>query len=89
MSHYNKFWTNHTDKFLHFFAGFVIYLFAVGITKIVVTAFSIVLAVAIAKELYDYLIKRSRFDFWDIVATMLGAGVAQLSMVLLEKLTYG
>lgn len=88
MSHYNKFWTNHSDKFLHFFAGFVIYLFAIGITKSLTSAFSIVLAVAIAKELYDVLVKKTRIDFFDIVATMLGGGAAQLSMFLLEKLTY-
>jgi hypothetical protein len=83
---YNWFWTNHTDKFLHFAAGFVIYLIAIGIVKSIISAMSIVLAIAVGKELYDVVIKQSKFDILDAIATLLGGGVAEVIFYLLQRI---
>ena len=82
---YNWFWTNHADKAIHFGIGAFIYFVAIGVTKSIVAALVIVLAAAIAKELYDKFIKKTAIDIFDILATLLGGGAAAITFYLLQR----
>lgn len=65
------------DKLLHFFYGFfVFYLTAILVSNI--AALGITLGVAILKEASDLCIKRTRFDWVDIVFTLLSGSLITL-----------
>ncbi len=57
------------DKLLHFIAGVVIFLIANCFMGFAIIP---VIVIAIGKEVYDLKVKKSRMDFWDIVATVAG-----------------
>jgi hypothetical protein len=62
------------DKANHFFYGVIITIMLFVILKSEVTAFGICTIIAFTKEVYDHFFG-SRFDWMDIVWTLLGAGV--------------
>ena len=57
------------DKLLHFIAGMVIFLIANCFMSFAIVP---VIIIAILKEIYDKVIKRSYADIWDILATVAG-----------------
>lgn len=57
------------DKLYHFIAGAIIFLIA---SHFISYAIFPVIVIAIGKEIYDLKVKKSYFDFWDIVATVMG-----------------
>jgi len=63
-----------TDKVNHFFYGVIITIMLFVILKSEVTAFGICTIIAVTKEVYDHFFG-SRFDWMDILWTLLGAGV--------------
>lgn len=60
------------DKLYHFIAGAVIFWVANYFMSYAIIP---VIAIAILKEVYDLKVKKSRMDFWDILATIAG-GIA-------------
>lgn len=70
------------DYELHFWAGFIICLFAFIPSALVfsewvaaVGAFILTTGVAIGKELYDKHVKKTRFDWIDAKWTVIGAAI--------------
>ena len=68
---YGYFWQQQFDKVLHFAAGFLIYLIAIGVTKSIVVSLGFVAGIAIAKEIYDRVFG-SGFDWCEVLAMVLG-----------------
>jgi hypothetical protein len=60
------------DKQYHFFAGFIIYLFSQFIFTIWVALIPVV-AIATAKEVYDYISKKGTPEINDLLYTIYGA----------------
>lgn len=68
------------DKYYHFTAGFIIgilsliYHLAFGLvgTEIKIAALLMPVVVGTAKELYDWKFKKSKFDIYDLLATIAG-----------------
>jgi len=62
------------DKIYHFLAGFIIAIISMGIVKLgEPTTLLIVAVVAIGKELFDLYIRKTSFNWWDVLATILGS----------------
>lgn len=57
------------DKLYHFIAGAVTFLIASQFMKFAIIP---VIVIAILKEVYDWKVKHSRMEIWDIVATVTG-----------------
>ena len=75
--------TKGQDKILHGLAGVLI-----GVVSSIIFAGSAlmivpVLGIAIGKELYDELVKKTYFDFFDMFATILGGAVGIIAYGLL------
>ena len=95
MPKFNSFWTKHTDKVLHFAAGFVICLVAYGISTRIFAPYLYwwmaqlaVFIVAVGKETRDMLKANNAgvFDFLDIGATQSGGIVAMFTLMFLQRI---
>jgi presenilin-like A22 family membrane protease len=60
------------DKQYHFFAGFIIYLFSQFIFTIWFALIPVI-AIATAKEVYDYISKKGTPEINDLLYTIYGA----------------
>jgi hypothetical protein len=60
------------DKQYHFFAGFIIYLFSQFIFTIWIALIPVI-AIATAKEVYDYISKKGTPEINDLLYTIYGA----------------
>ena len=74
----------HLDKILHFLAGFtiatvVVVLFRNSIDSLLFGFIASIVG-GILKEVYDLKIKKSRFDWFDVFATVVG-GIASISVL--------
>jgi len=67
------------DKLYHFIVGAVIFLIA---SQFMSYAIIPVIIIAIGKEIYDWKIKHSYIDIWDIIATIFGGIVMYLVVIL-------
>lgn len=74
------------DKILHFAFSIVIALFGALLTFMSpgLAAMSLVIGVAVAKELYDYFTDRGTPEIWDIVFGILGGLVALVIIEMIE-----
>ena len=74
----------HLDKILHFLAGFTIATLVVVLFRnhIESLLFGFIASIVggILKEVYDLKIKKSRFDWYDVFATVAG-GIAAISVL--------
>jgi len=72
------------DKILHFLVGFAIATVVVVLfrnsTNLFLFGFIAVIVGGILKEVYDLKIKKSRFDWYDVFATVAG-GIAAISVL--------
>ncbi len=81
MFNFYPFFNRNLDKVYHFAAGFVIALIAYGVTAQnwrwgITTAF----ALGLGKELWDWLIRRTKFDVIDFAVTIAG-GIAAMGFI--------
>lgn len=81
MFNFYPFFNRNLDKVYHFAAGFVIALVAYGITSQdwqwgITAAF----AAGLGKELWDWLIRKTKFDIVDLIVTIAG-GVASMGFI--------
>ena len=74
--------TKGQDKVLHFLAGFVVGVFGMLLLPYDFIPYPVVavVAVAVGKELYDKYIKKTDFDFFDMLITICGGFVGIVSM---------
>ena len=74
----------HLDKILHFLAGFfiatVVAVFFRNSSDPLLFGFIASIVGGILKEVYDLKIKKSRFDWYDVFATIVG-GIAATSIL--------
>ena len=72
------------DKILHFLAGFFIAIVAVVVFRKtsdpLLFGFIASIVGGLLKEVYDLIIKKSRFDLYDLFATVVG-GIAATSVL--------
>lgn len=68
------------DKMLHFSFSFIIASFFTNH----IIGLSVVLAVGIAKEIFDKYKKKTKFDTYDIIAGLSGAGFYILTQYILK-----
>ena len=59
-------------------SGVALYLFTKNLYISMVTSFVIGTIAGVAKEFYDLKIKKTKFDWWDIGATMYGVGMGAI-----------
>jgi len=67
----------HIDKLYHFLAGAIIFWVA---SYFIAYPIIPVIIIAVLKEAYDLKIKKSYFDFWDILATVAGGLIIWMVM---------
>lgn len=58
-----------TDKFLHFFVTY----FIASVFENIGAGFIVAFSLAVIKELYDWIVRKTKFDTMDILASALGA----------------
>jgi hypothetical protein len=68
-----------TDKMLHFLAGFfIVTVFQFSLVVMIVS----VIIIGGGKELYDLLVKRTKFDIVDLACTIAGGFIAYWIMLI-------
>jgi len=67
-----------TDKALHFLWMFLIVQVLNNFTENILMKAVVIVVVALLKELYDVKIKKSKFDWLDVLATIAGGATAIL-----------
>lgn len=71
------------DKFLHFLINFSIVQCSIWLDYFHIGVLTAVI-VSVAKELYDKYIKKTKFDWYDILADAAGIALASLEMLKYE-----